>query len=200
MQKEAPGIPDRLEALNIANDHWLPGTRSLGPPAAAQAMAGMDAPRPAAKKHLYQEPAPITAIESKDALSEAAYLHLAARAAYQLNVTQLSHRIASAMQSRDPALVGHLMAELEKTQDPDSLFLIRLKAYWQIQQNHLQEARELLEQVLSRKPDDKESGVNLAVVDMRDGRIASARRRLEQLQHLYPEDDEIATALQKLRR
>lgn len=200
MQKAAPGIPDRLAALNITKDNALPETRALRPPAEAPGMAGGDAPQPTAKKPLYEELAEIKVMESKDALSEAAYLHLAARAAYQLNVTQLSHQITSAMQSGDPALVTRLMKELEKTQGTDSLFLIRLKAYWQIQQNHLEKARELLEQVLARKPDDKESGVNLAVVDMRAGRMAPARRRLEQLQHLYPEDDEIAAALQKLRR
>jgi Flp pilus assembly protein TadD len=104
------------------------------------------------------------------------------------------------MQSRDQALVGRLMEELEKTQGSSSLFLIRLKAYWHIQQNDLENARGLLEEVLSKKPDDKESGLNLAVVDMRAGRMEPARRRLERLQHLYPEDDEIAAALQQLHR
>jgi Flp pilus assembly protein TadD len=163
-------------------------------------MTGEDAPLPAVEKSSYHKSTAITAIESKGASSEAAYRRLAAKAAYQLNVTQLSHRIASAMRSQNTALVNRLMKELEKTQGPDSLFLIRLKAYWQIQRNHLEKARELLEQVLAQKPDDKESGMNLAVVDMRAGRIEPARRRLQQLQRLYPEDDEIAVALQKLHR
>jgi hypothetical protein len=194
------GIPDRLAALQTHGGDSLPQSHLQRPTAAAPGITDGEPPLSAVEKSSYQESREITAIESKGALSEAAYRRLAARAAYQLNVTQLSHRIASAMQSQDPDLVHRLMSELEKAQGPDSLFLIRLKAYWQIQQNHLEKARELLEQVLARKPDDKESGVNLAVVDMRTGKAEPARRRLERLQRLYPEDDEIALALQKLHR
>jgi Tetratricopeptide repeat len=200
IQKTGPGIPDHLAALRIYNEDELPEARRSQPAAAAPGKTRGDAPPPTAKNSSYQEAAGITAIESNGSLSDAAYHRLEARAAYQLNVTQLSHRIAGAMQCRNRALVSRLMAELEKAQGPDSLFLIRLKAYWQIQQNHLEKARGLLEQVLAQKPDDKESGVNLAVVDMRAGRTESARRRLERLQHLYPEDEEIGVSLQKLRR
>jgi hypothetical protein len=200
IQEETRGIPDGLAALKKHDRDSLPESRFLRPTAAASGMTGEDAPLPAVEKSSYHKSTAITAIESKGAPSEAAYRRLAAKAAYQLNVTQLSHRIASAMRSQNTALVNRLMKELEKTQGPDSLFLIRLKAYWQIQRNHLEKARELLEQVLAQKPDDKESGMNLAVVDMRAGRIEPARRRLQQLQRLYPEDDEIAVALQKLHR
>jgi Flp pilus assembly protein TadD len=160
----------------------------------------MEASLQAAKGSSYQEPAEIATIESESSLPYAAYRRQAVRAAHHMDVVLLSNRLANAMHSSNQALVGRLMEELETVQGSDSLFLIRLKAYWQIQQNHLEKARVLLEQVLDQKPDDKESGMNLAVVDMRTGRIASARRRLEQLQHLYPEDNGIAVALQKLHR
>jgi Tetratricopeptide repeat len=198
IQKAASGAPKHLTALKTFSEVPLPEIHVSRRDVVAPGMTGGDASLPTASKSSNEEPAEITTIESKGALSEVDYHGLAARAAYQLNVTQLSHRIAGAMESQDPALVNRLMKELEKTQGPDSLFLIRIKAYWQIQQNHLEKARGYLEQVLAQKPDDKESGMNLAVVEMRTGRLEPARRRLERLQRLYPEDDDIAVALQKL--
>lgn len=195
-----PRIPGHMAALKTYSEDPLPERRFSGPAAVVSGMADGGTALQTTKRYTNQEPAEIAVIESEGSLSAAAYRRQAARAASNLNVTQLSQRIASAMQSRDQALVGRLMEELEKTQGSSSLFLIRLKAYWQIQQNNLEKARRLLEEVLAKKPDDKESGLNLAVVDMRAGRMEPARRRLERLQHLYPEDDEIAAALQQLHR
>ena len=88
--------------------------------------------------------------------------------------------------------------QLEQIQGPDNLFLLRLKAYWRIRQDQLSQAQILLQQVLSRMPEDRESGLNLAVVDMRLGHTEAARRRLKQLQDLYPEDPRIADARERL--
>ena len=122
----------------------------------------------------------------------------AAQAARHQDVARLVQQIGSAMQFDNHDRVALLMKQLEQIQGPHNLFLLRLKAYWRIHQNRLAQAQSLLQQVLSRMPQDRESGLNLAVVDMRLGHAEAARRRLRQLQDLYPEDRRIADALERL--
>jgi hypothetical protein len=141
---------------------------------------------------------PVSPAEESRIALQVAHQRQAAQAALHQDVAQLVQQIGSAMQFDDLARVEALMNQLEKAQSPNSLFVIRLKAYWRIRQNRLAQARTLLEQVLSRMPGDRESGLNLAVVDMRLGHAEAARQRLKQLQDLYPEDRRITDALEKL--
>ena len=105
-----------------------------------------------------------------------------------LQVSRLAERILGAIQAGDDGLTADLLSQLVAIKGPDHLFVLKLNAYWCVQQGRMQKARELLTQVLVRRPDDREAGLNMAVVDIQDGRQAAARRRLEHLHELYPED------------
>ena len=122
------------------------------------------------------------------------------RAARQLRTTQLVNRITGAIHSENHTQVVMLFGQLEKIVGPDHLFLMKLKAFWNIRRGHLDEARTLLRKVLSREPEDRESGMNMAVIDIRSGRYDAARRRLEKLHDRYPEDTNISVSLQQLVR
>ena len=146
------------------------------------------------------EPSKVPASAAEEGRNAALLDHQrqAAQAAMHQDVALLVRQIGTAMQFENHARVAVLMKQLEQIQGPDNLFLLRLKAYWRIRQDQLSQAQILLQQVLSRMPEDRESGLNLAVVDMRLGHTEAARRRLKQLQDLYPEDPRIADARERL--
>ena len=80
----------------------------------------------------------------------------------------------------------------------DNPFVLKLKAFSLIRQNRLEEARTLLSKVLAISADDLDAGLNMAVIDMKSGRLDSARRRLVQLQEMFPEDTNVTMYLSKL--
>lgn len=120
------------------------------------------------------------------------------RAKEHLQTNRLAGQIIGAMQSGDQDSVGRLFAELEKLKGRDHLFVMKLKAYWMIQQGRPDQARTLLSNVLIQRPDDCEAGLNMAVVDIMEGYHSRARERLERLQQLYPEETAVAGYLSQL--
>lgn len=120
------------------------------------------------------------------------------RAKEHLQTNRLAGRIIGAMQSGDQDSVGRLFAELEKLKGRDHLFVMKLKAYWMIQQGRPDQARTLLSNVLIQHPDDCEAGLNMAVVDIMEGYHSRARERLERLQQLYPEETAVTGYLSQL--
>ncbi len=137
--------------------------------------------------------------EAPEHLAEDAVRHRqAARAAHHLRTDQLINRINAAIVSENHTLVAQLLGQLEKTIGSGHVYVQKLRAFWQIRQNHLDEARRLLQLVLAQQPEDRESGLNMAVIDIRNGRYGDARRRLKALHELYPEDGHIAASLRQL--
>ncbi len=132
-------------------------------------------------------------------LAEDALRHRqAARAAHHLRTDQLVNRINAAIGSENHTLAAKLLGQLEKTIGSGHVYVQKLRAFWQIRQNNLDEARRLLHLVLAQQPEDRESGLNMAVIDIRCGRYSDARRRLKALHELYPEDGRIGTFLRQL--
>jgi hypothetical protein len=127
-------------------------------------------------------------------------LRQAARATPHLRVAQLARRISSAIQADDHPQTQLLLTKLTKMKGARNTFVLKLKAYALIHQDRLDEARRLLTDVLARDASDFEAGLNMAVVDMKTGRLEHARRRLVQLQQWYPEKRHITTCLMQLPR
>jgi hypothetical protein len=122
----------------------------------------------------------------------------AAQARVHLQVARLAQRISSAIQADDHQQTQLLLTRLAEMKGPQNDFVLKLNAYALIRQNRLDEARTLLADLLARDATDLEAGLNMAVVDMKTGRLEGARRRLGQLQELYPEDRHIALYLRQL--
>jgi hypothetical protein len=124
----------------------------------------------------------------------------AAQATMHLQVSKLANRISSAIQADDVQQTDTLLAKLEKMKGADNLFVLKLKAYSFIRQNRLEEAHAILSNVLTHNAMDREAGLNMAVIDIKSGRLENARQRLVQLQKLYPADGHIALYLRQLPR
>ncbi|MBF0179763.1 MAG: tetratricopeptide repeat protein [Magnetococcales bacterium] len=92
------------------------------------------------------------------------------------------------------ATLGQVKAGGEK--DP---FVLNMRAYWEISRGRHDNAAAILKQILERRPDDLEAGLNMAVVEMRTSRPAEAKARLFALLKLYPGDSRPNEMLRFLR-
>ncbi len=144
---------------------------------------------------------PVTNIRSETSISmdtNPAHQRQSEQATLHLEVSRLAQRISSAIQSDDHQQAAILLAKLVNIKGADNDFVLKLRAYSLIRQGLLDDARTILTEVLAHDAMDREAGLNMAVIDMKTGRLDVARRRLVQLQELYPEDRHIATYLRQL--
>ncbi|MBF0213487.1 MAG: tetratricopeptide repeat protein [Magnetococcales bacterium] len=89
--------------------------------------------------------------------------------------------------------LGKVKAGGEK--DP---FVLNMQAYWEISKGRYDRAAVLLKQVLDRRKDDLEAGLNMALVEMSTRRADEARERLHLLSRLYPGEARIGEMLRYL--
>jgi hypothetical protein len=122
------------------------------------------------------------------------------QATQHLTISRLANKIYSAIQADDVDLTSQLLLQLSNIKGAQNIFVLKLKAYSLIRQNQLKEARTILSHILAQRADDLEASLNMSVVDIKMGRYESARRRLVQLQGLYPEEDNVTLYLRKLPR
>lgn len=93
---------------------------------------------------------------------------------------------------------AELITELRK-QGLNRLALSRMSAYLALRAQRLDEARRDYEQVLSLLPADREAGLNLAIIDARQGFPGQAEQRLRSLVELYPDDVQVRGMLTRIR-
>jgi Tfp pilus assembly protein PilF len=115
-----------------------------------------------------------------------------------LTITRLVNALNRAIQIGDKALSQQLLDQLEQIKGKEDPFVLKLAAYANIQQGELTLARDLLETTLAGQPDDLDAGLNMAVVEIRSGQIAEARRRLTRLLELYPDEGKVIRFLRQL--
>jgi hypothetical protein len=91
------------------------------------------------------------------------------------------------------------MKALIELKGADSDFVIKLKAFQLVKAGAYSQAETLLRKLLAVNETDLEAGYNLAVIELKTGRSAQARKRLLQLREFYPGDARIADSLRKLK-
>ncbi|GEM_PF-5056800 len=106
--------------------------------------------------------------------------------------------VRNAMSRKDFAKADSLLGRLAALKGDDNLLVLQLRAYLMIQKGRWQEAESILNRILEVDPADREAALNLAVVQIKTGRIRQARRRLKQLYLRFPEDDRIGRWLDVL--
>ena len=79
------------------------------------------------------------------------------------------------------------------------LALARMSAYLALRAERLDDARRDYEQVLALLPSDREAGLNLAIIDVRQGFSVQAEQRLRTLAELHPDDVQVRAMLGRIR-
>lgn len=75
----------------------------------------------------------------------------------------------------------------------------KMLGYLSLRAGRFQEARRAYEEVLARLPDDREAGLNIAIVDLSTGLAGEAEQRLRRLVELRPDDDRARALLAQAR-
>lgn len=82
---------------------------------------------------------------------------------------------------------------------PEHVLTLRVQGYLALRQNELDSARQSYRKLLERLPDDREGGLNLALIDWRSGDKEAARKRVGMLLDKFPQDGEIKALAQNIR-
>ncbi|NKN32383.1 hypothetical protein [Marichromatium bheemlicum] len=86
---------------------------------------------------------------------------------------------------------AHQLAQAEAMIGPDSLAVVRMRAFLQLRRGELEAARQGYLEVLGYDDDDLEANLNLAAIDWREGALAKARQRVARLYTRYPNNPDV---------
>jgi|GEM_PF-4115521 len=116
-----------------------------------------------------------------------------------LDISRLISEIQQSMRASDERRTERLLEQLTTRKGRHDPYVMKLKSYWYTQRGDLNRAAALLHEVLQRKPNDLEAGINMAILEIKTGRIRQADERLCRLRETYPEDTRIPEMIDKLR-
>jgi hypothetical protein len=92
----------------------------------------------------------------------------------------------------------NLLDQLAVLKGTDDRYVLKLRAYWSLQNNDYESAASYLTKVLEKNSEDLEAGINMAIIDINSSRPQLARIRLQELEKIYPDNLSIADLMQKL--
>ena len=115
-----------------------------------------------------------------------------------LDISRLIADIQQSMGVADHRRTQRLLEELAGVKGHNDPFVMKLRSYWYTRQGNLNRAAAILQEVLQRKPNDLEAGLNMAIIEIKTGQIRRADERLVRLRELYPEDTRIPELMEKL--
>ncbi|MDX8390436.1 MAG: tetratricopeptide repeat protein [Mariprofundaceae bacterium] len=117
----------------------------------------------------------------------------------QQHIARLTPQLMQAMQQQKGTLVEKKLAELERISGTDNLFVLKMRAYWALQNKRFKQARIYYRNLLMKQPDDPESQVNMALVELGLNDVESAKVRLSALVKDHPDDKHIRTLLSQIK-
>jgi tetratricopeptide (TPR) repeat protein len=111
----------------------------------------------------------------------------------------LAARLQQAVRGGDEKEVKTLLEKLESLKGKSD-YVMRLKAFWYLKEGKYTMARSLLQQLINKNENDLETGINMAVLDIKTNRVEAARKRLRKLRRLHEENTMIPALLEKINR
>lgn len=104
-------------------------------------------------------------------------------------ISRLTQSIKSAINAGKKTEADDMLAQLEKRLEPESLTLLHLKAWRQMQGGDSQQAINLYQQIVERNPEDETAAINLALSLWRSGQQADARKVINAIAERRPDSD-----------
>ncbi|MBI3712766.1 MAG: hypothetical protein HY253_07365 [Burkholderiales bacterium] len=107
------------------------------------------------------------------------------------DVAILIASVKTAIQTGRKADADNLIVQLQTKLDPDSLTLIHLKAWRQMQGGDANLAMNLYLHILNRNPEDEVAAINLALLQWRGGQQVEARKTIAAIYARKPESEQL---------
>ena len=114
------------------------------------------------------------------------------------DVLTVISRIESAISAGDMNRAKTGIAELAQMKGNKDIYVLKVTAFVHMRKGDMDQASRLLSEVLARKPNDVEAGINMAVVEITSGEPAKARERLLRLREVYPSHEGIGKLVRRL--
>ncbi|MCP3951666.1 MAG: tetratricopeptide repeat protein [Desulfobacterales bacterium] len=156
------------------------GWRSTNPVALPRGGAGPTAPAPLPAREQF----------SRKAIKK--------RAGILKLVSRIEHAMGADSTVGPDNDIEALIEQLAAIKGEDQVYVLKVRAYLLLRKKDYGAAAGYLEKVLGQNADDIEAGINMAVIEINQDQVAAARKRLERLRDIYPENVRIPAILAKL--
>ncbi len=106
-------------------------------------------------------------------------------------IQTLNRELQQSIAQHDFAAGHEILKKLEGFLGADSIYILKLKAYFHLQNNQFESAHRILVRVLENDVTDLEAGLNMIVVLVQRGEIKAAQRQIDFLLNYYPENQSL---------
>lgn len=158
--------------------------------AASQAAASQnEAPTAAAEPAFVQQAAPAARTPpDKSYLDKTTFkLGRQADSSKDQDVSHWVNLFSSEMSAGNYEQARSHLSKLQSKLPAQSITLLRMQAWYSVDTSDDDSARGLFLRILDRVPNDQNAGVNIALIDWRAQRFASALARIDRLHQMYPD-------------
>lgn len=116
----------------------------------------------------------------------------------QAAITRLVSKIEKSLGNGSMEQTEALLNELSDAKGDKNGYVLKFKAYLFILKKDYREAEQILDKILKENTNDVNAAMNMAVIEARTGRQASAQERLKKLSQRYPENMAVIELVEKL--
>lgn len=108
-----------------------------------------------------------------------------------IKVASLISSIEESIQEKDYRKTEQLIQKLSDLTHKDNPYLLKIKSFFFIKTERYQQAAENLQKILAKDQNDLEANINMAIIELKNGKIEDAHFRLVNLAKIYPENTTI---------
>jgi hypothetical protein len=115
-----------------------------------------------------------------------------------IKIGNIVGNIAKNIKANNTGKAEKLIDQLASIRGKNDQYVLKLKAFYLMNQGDFSSAILLLNQVLQKDKNDREAGINMAILEMKTGRIKEAKSRLYRLRDIHPHDTLIPEIINKI--
>ncbi|MDY6844641.1 MAG: tetratricopeptide repeat protein [Thermodesulfobacteriota bacterium] len=117
-----------------------------------------------------------------------------------VKVASLVTKIQESIGTEKRSVVNELIDQLAQIKGEHHKYVLKLRAFFYINENDYEKATQLLTEVLSKDGKDLEANINMAILEIRANQTDKAQRRVAKMKQVYPESLLVSELFQKLHR
>ncbi|MBT8490701.1 MAG: tetratricopeptide repeat protein, partial [Deltaproteobacteria bacterium] len=102
------------------------------------------------------------------------------------------------IKAHDTGKTEKLIDQLASLKGKNDQYVLKLRAFYLMNQGDFKSAVSFLNRVLQTDKDDREAGINMAILEMKNGQVNKAKSRLYRLRDIHPHDTLIPDLINKI--
>lgn len=115
-----------------------------------------------------------------------------------IKIGNIIGKIKRNMKAHDARTTERLIDQLASLKGKNDQYVLKLRAFYLMNQGDFKSAVFLLNRVLQTDKDDREAGINMAILEMKNGQVNEAKSRLYRLREIHPHDTLIPDLINKI--